>query len=160
MTAAPIIYAPRPGIRRLGIGPRALAGILALAGLGVLIVGTLLPPDASGTGTHIRLGLAPCQFLYRTGLPCPSCGLTTSVAYLAHGNLPASLWVQPLGTLFGIACALLFWIGGYIACTGKPVYRLMNTISAGYYLLPLMFFAIAAWGWKILLHWRGIDGWQ
>jgi hypothetical protein len=125
----------------------------------MLIVGALLRPDASGTGTHAALGLQPCQFLRRTGTPCPSCGMTTSVTLLVHGHPLLSLWVQPMGTIIGLAAAVIFWIGLYIALTGRPAHRLARIVPIGYYLLPLMFLAIAAWGWKIFIHWQGLDGW-
>ncbi|NBO19844.1 MAG: DUF2752 domain-containing protein, partial [Proteobacteria bacterium] len=37
-----------------------------------------LTPDARGLGTHEQLGLPPCGFYLWYGLPCPSCGMTTS----------------------------------------------------------------------------------
>lgn len=159
MTATPNIYSPRIGLQRLGLGYRALAAGIGLGCLTMLIIGYRLQPNPSGMGTHHALGLQPCQFLLRTGLPCPTCGMTTSVTHLAHGNVLASLWVQPMGTLVGLAATLAFWIGLYIAITGRPALRLMQRVPTGYYVLLPMFLGIAAWGWKIVIHWRGMDGW-
>lgn len=81
---------------------------LALAALAVLVTSRLLTPSASGRGTHLALGLPPCGFLAWTGVPCPTCGLTTAFAQLAHGNLAASLRAHPLGLpLFLADIALL-----------------------------------------------------
>lgn len=154
MTATPKIYAPRPGIDRVGIGYRFLASVIAAGCLAMLIIGYRLQPDPSGMGTHKALGLQPCSFLARTGLPCPSCGMTTSVSHLAHGNLPASLRVQPMGTLIGLTAAVAFWVGLYIAATGRPALRLMQRVPAGYYVLFPMLLGIAAWGWKMFVHSR------
>src|SRR5262245_12806460 len=48
-------------------------------------------------GTHKQLGLPECNFVRLTGLPCPSCGMTTSFALLMHGDLAASLQANPVG---------------------------------------------------------------
>lgn len=155
----PAIYAPRAGKPRLTPLSRVAFGGAAVACALLLGMGAWLTPEPSGTGTHTSLGMQPCQFLARTHLPCPSCGMTTSVTYLTHGNLAASLWIQPMGTVIGLAAAAAFWICLYIAITGKPAFRLVRIVPVGYYVLPLMFFAIAAWGWKIMIHWSGLDGW-
>ena len=47
----------------------------------------------------------------------------------------------------------------YIGLTGKPFARLMRTIPTRYYVAPLLTFAVLAWGWKIFIHLRGMDGW-
>ncbi len=41
-----------------------------------------------------------------TGIPCPSCGLTTSFAYLVHGSVARAFEAQPFGViLYGVLCA-------------------------------------------------------
>jgi len=40
-----------------------------------------------------------------TGLPCPSCGLTTSFALLMHGDLPNSVRANVVGTVLAV-----FWL--------------------------------------------------
>jgi hypothetical protein len=158
-STVPQIYAPRYTNNKLDTGSRAGFAVLALGCIAVLMVAAMLPPDQHGVSTHTRLGLQPCEFLQRTGLPCPSCGMTTSFSLFAHGRLLSSLYVQPMGFALAIGAAGGFWIGLYIALTGRPALRLMRLIPARYYALPLMLFAIAAWGWKIFIHLKGIDGW-
>ncbi|WP_428939846.1 DUF2752 domain-containing protein [Fontivita pretiosa] len=126
----------------------------------VLTLAAVLEPDPRGVGTHTALGLQRCQFLYQTGVPCPSCGLTTSFSYLAHGQVLASAWVQPLGTVLAILTAAAVWVWLYIAITGKPALRLLRLIRPAYYLVPLLALALAAWGWKIFIHTHGLDGWR
>jgi hypothetical protein len=70
---------------------------LSAVALGVLITARLLTPAPEGHGTHLALGLAPCGFLAMTGLPCPTCGLTTAFAWLARGELTRSLSAHALG---------------------------------------------------------------
>src|SRR5439155_22813895 len=57
--------------------------------------------------THTQLGLPPCQFYLVTGLPCPSCGMTTSFALLMHGDVWNSLRANWVGTLLAVFCLLL-----------------------------------------------------
>jgi hypothetical protein len=158
-STAPIIFAPGNAARPHPTWARLIA--LAIAGgcLTLLVLAARLPPSHSGYGTHRGLGLPDCQFLQWTGLPCPSCGMTTSFAWFVRGNIVASLYVQPMGTLLAMLCGCCVWIGLYVAVTGRPVYRLLELVPQSYWLIPLLAVAIAAWGWKILIHLSGHDGW-
>ena len=49
--------------------------------------------------THRQLGLPPCTFKEMTGLPCPSCGMTSSFALLVRGDVMNSLRANAVGTL-------------------------------------------------------------
>jgi hypothetical protein len=112
-------------------------------------------------GTHKEsLGLPPCNFLRTTGLPCPSCGMTTSFAWFAKGNLLASAYVQPMGAILALLAAACVWGGFYIALTARPAHRLLRMLPAGYTLIPLLLLGVLAWGWKILIHLNGVDGWR
>jgi hypothetical protein len=110
--------------------------------------------------THTEMGFDSCQFFKRTGLPCPSCGMTTSFTWFVRGNALASLYVQPMGFVLAILTTATLWVAAYISITGKPAHRLMRLIPSRYYLLPLLMFAVVAWGWKIFVHLQGIDGWR
>jgi len=139
---------------------RVFALALSLACLAVLVTGAWLNPDGShGIGTHTQLGFQRCQFEARTGLPCPSCGFTTSVSYFAHGNVIASIYVQPMGFVMALLFAAGVWVGGYIAVTGRPVYRLVNMLPDRRWLAVLLTIAVAGWAWKILIHLTGHDHW-
>lgn len=159
--ALPIIYTTRrTNPARLGTGGRALAAGIALAAAFLLLVAAYVRPSPAGVGSHAAsLHLQPCQFLERTGLPCLSCGMTTSFAWFARGNLLASLYVQPMGSLLALLTACCTWVGFYIAFTGRPVYRLLRLLPGRYYLVPLLAVGVLAWAWKIMLRLKGIDGW-
>src|SRR5204863_6027891 len=109
-------------------------------------------PNHSGIGTHEHLGLAPCQFLERTGLPCPSCGMTTSFCWFVRGNIAASLYVQPMGTMLAVLAAAGVWAGFYVAITAKSVHRMARQVQWMPLIMALMFLWVAAWGWKIWIH--------
>lgn len=158
--AVPIIYARELKRQVLPWGARFGALAIALGCLFPLVIAACLHPKPEGYGSHTELGLASCQFMQRTGLPCPSCGMTTSWTWFAHGNLRASFYVQPMGTVLAILAACAFWVALYCALTGRPVYRLLRVVPSRYYFVPLLAFGILAWGWKIYIHLAGIDGWH
>lgn len=72
--------------------------------LGLLLVTRFLVPEPVGLGTHEQLGLPECGFLMVTGYPCPSCGMTTSWAWLTRGDLMKSIRSNAGGTMLGILC--------------------------------------------------------
>src|SRR6185437_2336397 len=79
----------RPWVRGSLVG-------LALALCGVFAVAIWLKPynnDGSprSMATHRQMGLPPCTFYATCGLPCPSCGMTTSFSLLIHGDAINSL---------------------------------------------------------------------
>lgn len=158
--AVPIIYARSSQPVLLTLGARIGAMAIALGCLTPLVIAASLRPSPDGYGSHTELGLARCQFLDRTGLPCPSCGMTTSWAWFARGNVEASLYVQPMGTVLAILTACCFWVALYCAATGRPIYHLLGVVPGRYYFVPLLTLAILAWGWKIYIHLTGRDGWH
>lgn len=158
LVALPVIYTRIEGAVPLSPANRALAALVAGACLTVLVIGALLRPDAHGFGTHTQLGFQSCQFKARTGLPCPSCGFTTAFTCFAHGAFLSSFYVQPMGAVLALLTAATIWVGFYIAVTGRPVHRLFRMIPGRYYLMPLLVFALLAWGWKVLLTLTGHDG--
>jgi hypothetical protein len=78
-------------------------------------------------GTHQRLGLPPCTFYALTGLPCPSCGMTTSFALLVRGDLGSSLKANAVGTLLAlIGIVLVPWS---VACLVRGRILLVPSIE-------------------------------
>jgi hypothetical protein len=86
--------------------------------------------------------------------------MTTSFAWLARGNLLASGYVQPMGTVLALLAAACVWGGLYAGVTRRPVHRLLRLLPSRYTLFPLLLLGVLAWGWKIFIHLKGIDGWR
>ena len=89
--------------------------MLCAAALGVIIgfaVGRSVEPDPRGYGTHQQFGLPPCTFQTVFGIPCPSCGGTTSVALFTRGEWMKSFLANP-AVFTGSLMAVLFvpWAG-------------------------------------------------
>lgn len=147
---APAIYVRIEGTPRMPILHRLIALAIAAAGLGVLLVAASLTPDADGHGTHTQLGLQPCQFLYRTNIPCAGCGMTTAFTWFAHGNALNSFVTQPFGFVLAVGCAIAFWGGAYCAVTGKASYRLLRMIPMKAHLWFWLGLGLFGWAWKIV----------
>jgi hypothetical protein len=94
---------------------RAALALFALGLMSVFAVAIWLRPYGPDgrplhMETHTQLGLPPCTFYRLTGLPCPSCGMTTSFALLVRGDLWNSLCANAVGTLLAALClALIPW---------------------------------------------------
>ena len=79
-----------------------------------------LTPAAAGLGTHQQLGLPPCTVRALCGVPCPSCGMTTSFAHFTRGEWAASAAANVGGFLLAVVCAAeLVWLAASLAA-GRP----------------------------------------
>lgn len=128
---------------------RCFAALGALAALALLITAARLRPSPTGMGTHTQLGLTPCGMLAATGVPCPTCGMTTAFAAAANLHPLGSLAAQPFGTVLALATAVGFWACLHVALTGSRLGPL-----AGRLLTPRVLWAIAgiwaaAWVYRI-----------
>lgn len=121
--------------------------VLALVGIGVL--GLWVDPDPRGFGTHEQLGLAPCRTMEWAGIPCPGCGVTTSVSLLWHGSLWASFVNQPFGFLMGlfVPLAALCAFGAHIR--GRDLYAGALALRLGRWLMAFGSVMLVAWIYKI-----------
>src|SRR5450432_1206527 len=116
----PAIYSPRTDPAVMTLWGRGLAFVTGLVCLAILTTAAHVAPSPTGMGTHLQLGLQKCGFYDTTGLPCTSCGMTTSFAWFARGNLLASFYIQPMGALLALLTVAAFWAGLYEAFTGRP----------------------------------------
>jgi hypothetical protein len=132
---------------------------IALCCIAPLITALFITPSPTGVGTHQELGLRPCQFERQFGVPCPTCGMTTSFAYFVRGRLLPSLYVQPMGTMLAFSCGMVSLTAVYELMTGRALHRLLRMTPAGYYLWTAFALLIVAWAWKIGIHVTGHDGW-
>jgi hypothetical protein len=131
-----------------------LAG--ALAGFGILLLlGLCLTPDPRGYGTHTQLWLPECKTIEWWGVPCPGCGVTTSVCLAAHGRLLAALHNQPLGLVCALLLALAPLWALWLHFAGRDLYAEAARIVLRPWLVGGGVFVVAAWVWKLGLvrHW-------
>jgi hypothetical protein len=158
--AVPLIYTRDVAPPAMRVWSRLIALGVAMVCLAVLLTGMWLEPNGQqGISTHTQLGLQRCQFEARTGIPCPSCGYTTAVSYFAHGNVAASIYMQPMGFVIAVFFGISVWAGSYIAFTGRPVHRLITMMPGRAWLIVLLTIGVGGWAWKIAIHLTGHDHW-
>lgn len=117
-TAVESVIPPPPGPRRRpGAFERVLAAFVAAVGCAVFVIAVVLNPyDEQGRprtqGTHRQLGLPACVVLSTVGLPCPSCGMTTSVSLLVQGDFRGACRANWAGVIIaGCGFAATAWLG-------------------------------------------------
>jgi hypothetical protein len=99
--------------------------------------------------THRQLGLPQCSFYYATGLPCPSCGMTTSFALLMHGDILNSLRANAVGTLLALV-GLLTVPWAVVACwRGRP--PLVRSIETTVSVVVIVLFGLMLLRWIYVL---------
>ncbi len=136
---------PRPGR-----AVRLRGAAVAVACWSVLGVAAVLRPHASGTGTHQELGLPSCSFLARTGLPCPTCGMTTSLSAMAHGQVLLAWQAQPFGVVLFLALAGFAVLATVESLGGRGV--LAGLQGAGSKRPGITAWGLAGWlAWVVLL---------
>lgn len=135
----------RSGLTRL-IAVGVFVGSMTILG-----VAWWLHANPKGVGTHRQLGLRPCGFLVTTGLPCPTCGMTTAFANAARGHLLQAVWAQPMGAMLAILTAVLACVAVVVMITGRRLeinwYRInpMRVLVAGIVLF------LGSWVFKLVV---------
>lgn len=137
------------------LGPICRGARLRAAGVGtvacaLLAVAAWLTPDPSGLGTHRQFGLPPCNMVLLTGLPCPTCGMTTAFAHAVRGRLFSAFIAQPAGAVLALAVMAIAAASWSMAMTGlgwqpAPGTKLYFRVFLGFGLI-----AAASWVYKIV----------
>ena len=134
----------------------ALAVLLPAAALLLLAAG--LEPDPRGFGTHEQIGLPVldaslrgCAFKGATGLPCATCGMTTSFSHAAHGQLVSAFAVQPAGAALAIATAMAAVVSGLAVAFGFSLAPLGRWLARPATVLPAGAALLAGWAYKLTM---------
>jgi hypothetical protein len=145
---------PRP--KRLPIWARLIMLGLASIWVTVFILAAVLNPyDEEGnprtSETHMQppLNLPKCTFKEYTGLPCPSCGMTTSFSLLIHGDVWNSLKANFAGT--ALATIGLFYVPWSILCAWKGRFLLIDSLEMTLFRLSIAFIVLLFLRWGMAL---------
>jgi len=95
------------------------------------------------------LGMPPCSFVLTTGLPCPTCGMTTAFSFVMHGRPWSAFKAQPAGALLCIATVGLLAASVYAAVTGRIVSVNWDRLGPVRLALGAALLLMLAWGFKI-----------
>lgn len=143
-----------PGIPRLNIWVRGVLLLIVAILVTVFALAIWLKPyDAAGTPlrmeAHRQLGLPPCTFYEMTGMPCPSCGMTTSFALLMHRDVGNSLKANAVGTILAVYCLLL--IPWCLVCGIKGRSYLIGSLEVALTKVVIVFITLMLLRWLIVL---------
>ena len=137
---------------------RGLLLLLAALALTVFALAVYLDPyrpdgSARDMGTHRQLGLPECTFKHATGLPCPSCGMTTSFSLLMHGDPLNSLRANWVGTGLALFClALIPWALASVWLK-RPLFIVSLEKAMTVAVVGFLVFMLLRWGIVLLLIW-------
>ncbi len=139
-----------------GIGDSSSAGMvrIRLVGLAVaipcwamLLTAWSLQPRTVGYGTAKQLGLPGCRVLTVSGYPCPTCGMTTSVAAAVRAR-PLEAWkAHPFGPILTAAVMLLAVTCTMQFATGWDILRRLR--PSWLWALAAVIGVLAGWAWLL-----------
>ena len=131
-------------IRRATRRERFAAGVITLSVVG-LFAGLW---GLQKIGFDFSRVFNPCGFKQTYGLPCPACGMTTSVLAFARGDVvasfrsqPASAFVCSLLVVFAFLASLVAIFGLYFVAFD----RVICEMKVGYWLLAMLVILLAGW---------------
>lgn len=94
----------------------------------------------------------PCGFRQKYNLPCPTCGVTTSVIAFAQGKILESFYIQPAAALLCCVLAVSAFLAFFVAVFGV-YFSFLNSfftkVKIRYIILALI--VIIAAGWAVTL---------
>jgi hypothetical protein len=146
----PMVEIEQEPVTAIPVLSRWVRGTLVVIALGLVAVFAIawyLDPYQGGKTwrmeTHTQLGLPPCTFKTLTGLPCPSCGMTTSFALLVRGDLWHSLQANWVGTILALIWMAIIPWSVVSAIWGRPwlmlsIERVLTKLVIGFVVLMLL----------------------
>lgn len=134
----------------------ARAILLGLTIPWIAVIGTglwLYPYDADGNalrlGTHQQLGLPPCTFKEMVGVPCPSCGMTSSFSLLLHGDVLNSLKANFAGT--ALVTFGLFFVPWALASAFLRRFVFIRALEIVVFRLAVIFLVVLFGRWGVVV---------
>jgi hypothetical protein len=155
---------PRPG--KLAGEPlvgwvRSILAVMAIGLAAVFVTARRIVPyaedgSAMRMASHQQLGLPPCTFSVVTGVPCPSCGMTTSFALLVRGDVVNSARANWVGTLLAAFCLLVVPWSVVSALIGRAVFVRSLEQALIFVIMSLLVLMFTRWAVVLaLLWWNG-----
>ena len=115
----------------------------------VLTIARVVSPSPNGFGTHQQLGLPPCFFHKLTGIPCPTCGMTTSFAHTVRLHFYEAFITQPFGMLACVLMALLIPLSFVLMQRRVSWMKLITARGSDAVMYALLALFLAGWVYKI-----------
>jgi hypothetical protein len=135
-------------------------GLTALFAVAAFLNPYRIDGSARRMETHMQLGLPECTFKQVTGLPCPSCGMTTSFALTIRGDFSDAVRANSVGVMLALTLlAAIPWCLASVLCRRtlfvQSAERALMVIVIGLLSLMLVRWAVIV-GLKV---WFKSDAW-
>ncbi len=125
-----------------------------IAGLVFFVVAASFGLFALAAHDKINMGWlsAPCGFKQEYGLPCPTCGMTTSALVFVQGKIFESFYIQPAAALLCSILVIAAFFAFFIAVFGVHfgfLKKFFTEVKIRHIILALII--IIAAGWAVTL---------
>jgi len=130
--------------RRASLQQRVIAAILCAAITAFFGVFAVAGHHQADMGRW----LGYCGFQQTTGLPCPTCGMTTATLAFAQGRIFEAFYIQPAGGLLCSVMVVVAVVALGVAVSGvyfRFIERFFVEIKLRYMILALFFVLTAGW---------------
>jgi hypothetical protein len=101
---------------------------------------------------HYKIDMGPflgrCGFKQNTGLPCPTCGMTTAALAFAQGKILEAFYIQPAGGLLysiAVVAAVLAFIISVFGINFRFLMRFFAEVKIRYVAIALVIIILAGW---------------
>lgn len=122
----------------------------------VLALAAWVHPSPRGYDTHTQLGLSACSLIQTTGMPCPTCGMTTAFAHMARGQVVEALQAQAFGAVLFVLMLAAALAGTAQALGGRDHFGAAPLRPRMWWLWALLAGGTAGWALKMALGlWSG-----
>lgn len=137
---------------------RGILVLMAAAFVTVFYVATKVKPygpagEPMRMASHESLGLPPCNFKQSVGIPCPSCGMTTSFAMLVRGDVWNSLRANWVGTLLAVVLAVSVPWALWTAVRGRYLWVRRLEFAVPIVLGTYVILMLMRWVGVVILQW-------
>jgi hypothetical protein len=123
---------------------------------GAVFLGIAATFGLSALAGHYKIDMGrwlwPCGFKQKFGLPCPTCGMTTSLLAYSQGKILKAFYIQPAGALLCSITAVAAFLALFTALFGvyfEFIKRFFAKVKIRYIIAALL--VIVAAGWAVTL---------
>ena len=103
---------------------------------------------AANDKINISRFIDPCGFRQRYNLPCPTCGMTTSVLAFAQGRIVEAFYIQPAAAILcGLVAIIALWafLTAVLGLNCSFINRFLAKYRIRYILLIILMVILAGW---------------
>jgi len=133
---------------RASLRQRCIAGLFFFSAGGLLTLFWLAATDR----INVSWWSEPCGFKQSYGLPCPTCGMTTSILAFSQGKVFEAFYIQPAAALLCCVLVIVAFLAFFTAVFGvyfSFIKRFFAEVKIKHIILALI--VIIAAGWAVTL---------